>query len=453
MKKYKLLLPILFCLSTPVLAQDYYVTISTPQNHGAIYSMNSYIDKTPFSGKIDMERVGQLYVTGENDLFAEIPESELKKKQPLTFYPIDLSTLDGQFKNIFFSGVSVNEFASTQVTIIGTTINSENENKILNDACERLIKNTNCLSMDKENELVLSGKFKRGFETSDRGTYSTKHYTAFRTIEWTLKNELTGEVLFNKEVTGGHYIKKLDPKFSKMLEEKSFAYRKAIMSSLTNLLTDEEFEKATNVVADLTNISEKDTLTISKNTEYCASLEQCITATVTIKASNGIGSGFFINKNGYILTNSHVVKDEEAPLVILSNGIKVPCAVIRQDKVADVALLKIELSGLPSLKLGVVAAPKVGDTVFAIGTPKNLELGQTVTKGVISGFRSGEKEYIQTDVGINEGNSGGPLLNEQFEVIGIVTAKFIGIGTESLGFAIPVANALDALNLKLDQSQ
>jgi hypothetical protein len=77
------------------------VTIETPGNKGAVYSVSSYIDKTPFSGKIDMERVGQIYVAGQNDVFAKIPESELKQSQSLSYHPIDLSTLDGKFQKVF----------------------------------------------------------------------------------------------------------------------------------------------------------------------------------------------------------------------------------------------------------------------------------------------------------------------------------------------------------------
>jgi serine protease Do len=117
----------------------------------------------------------------------------------------------------------------------------------------------------------------------------------------------------------------------------------------------------------------------------------------------------------------------------------------------DVALLKISGSGFKALPLGTSDDASVGTEVVAIGTPQDIKLGQTVTKGIVSGKREmEEKNFIQTDVAINSGNSGGPLINSSGEVIGIIVAKVFGKSVEGLGFAIPINEAIKKLNLKLE---
>ena len=154
----------------------------------------------------------------------------------------------------------------------------------------------------------------------------------------------------------------------------------------------------------------------------------------------GVGSGFIMSREGYILTNNHVVEEADQIKVKLSNGKEYEGKVVGQDPKTDLALVKIEgSSDLQPLKLGNSEDLKVGSWVVAVGSPFGLE--QTVTAGIVSAkgrvIGSGPYDnFIQTDASINPGNSGGPLVNLKSEVVGINTA-IIAEG-QGIGFAIPI---------------
>lgn len=157
----------------------------------------------------------------------------------------------------------------------------------------------------------------------------------------------------------------------------------------------------------------------------------------------GQGSGFLISKDGYILTNHHVVGDADKISVKLHDGREFEAKRIGTDSKSEVAVIKIDSKDLPFLELGDSAAIRVGEWVVAIGNPFGLTA--TLTAGIISAKgRSGMgitdyEDFIQTDAAINPGNSGGPLLNIKGEVVGINTAIYSrGGGNVGIGFAIPV---------------
>lgn len=157
----------------------------------------------------------------------------------------------------------------------------------------------------------------------------------------------------------------------------------------------------------------------------------------------GVGSGFVISSDGYILTNNHVVDEANQIKIKLSDGKEYDAKVVGRDPKTDLALLKAEgVSNLHALQLGDSDSLKVGTWVVAIGSPFGLE--QTVTAGIVSakGRAIGSGPYdnfIQTDASINPGNSGGPLLNIEGQVIGVNTAIFSQSGGNvGIGFAIPV---------------
>lgn len=159
----------------------------------------------------------------------------------------------------------------------------------------------------------------------------------------------------------------------------------------------------------------------------------------------GVGSGFIVTKDGYILTNNHVVQEADELDVQLSDGRKFVGKVIGTDDRSDVALVKIDAKDLLPAKLGDSSVMDVGDWVIAVGSP--FELDQTVTAGIISATnRSGVgldyEDFLQTDAAINPGNSGGPLVNLRGEVIGINTAISSRTGSNAgVGFAIPSSQA------------
>src|SRR6266849_6766735 len=155
-----------------------------------------------------------------------------------------------------------------------------------------------------------------------------------------------------------------------------------------------------------------------------------------------MGSGFIINPAGYIVTNNHVVEGATDIRVKIDDGREMTAKVVGRDPKTDLALLKVEATGLPVIPLGDSAELQVGEPVMAIGNPFGLQ--QTVTTGIVSatGRVIGEGPYdnfIQTDASINPGNSGGPLINTRGQAVGINTAIFTQTGgSVGIGFAIPV---------------
>jgi serine protease Do len=156
---------------------------------------------------------------------------------------------------------------------------------------------------------------------------------------------------------------------------------------------------------------------------------------------SGVGSGFFISADGYLLTNYHVVKDAVKIKIIMADGKEFGAKKIGTDPKTDLALLKVKAKGLPFIELGDSSKVEVGEWVLAIGNPLNQDL--TVTSGIISakGRQLGIAEYedfLQTDAAINRGNSGGPLVNLLGKVIGINSAILAPTGGNvGIGFAIP----------------
>jgi serine protease Do len=163
--------------------------------------------------------------------------------------------------------------------------------------------------------------------------------------------------------------------------------------------------------------------------------------------SRSLGSGFIISQDGYILTNAHVVDGADEIDVRFTDKRELKAKVIGTDRRSDVALIKVEASGLPVVKFGDPSHLKVGEWVVAIGSPFGFD--NTVTAGIVSGKgRSLPEEnfvpFIQTDVPINPGNSGGPLFNMKGEVVGINSQIYSRTGGfMGLSFAIPIDVALD----------
>ncbi len=174
----------------------------------------------------------------------------------------------------------------------------------------------------------------------------------------------------------------------------------------------------------------------------------------------GSGSGFFATKDGIIVTNKHVVADEEAEYYVYRSGddTEYKATIIARDPVNDIAFLKIEGNDFPALTLGDSDALQVGETAIAIGNSLG-EFANSVSRGIISGKQRsltagnqyGETEtlsgVIQTDAAINPGNSGGPLFNLKGEVIGVNVA--VAQGAENIGFALPI----NQVKIRLEQVQ
>ena len=158
----------------------------------------------------------------------------------------------------------------------------------------------------------------------------------------------------------------------------------------------------------------------------------------------GVGSGFILTSDGFIMTNHHVVDGADEVLVTLTDKREFKAKLIGSDKRTDVAVVKIEAAGLPSVRLGDVSRLKVGEWVMAIGSPFGLE--NTVTAGIVSAKQRDTGDYlpfIKTDVAVNPGNSGGPLINMRGEVVGINSQIYSRSGGfMGISFAIPIDEAM-----------
>ncbi|MDH1703250.1 DegQ family serine endoprotease [Comamonas terrigena] len=159
---------------------------------------------------------------------------------------------------------------------------------------------------------------------------------------------------------------------------------------------------------------------------------------------SGVGSGFILTGDGYVMTNAHVVEDADEVIVTLTDKREFKAKIVGSDKRTDVAVVKIDAKGLPAVKIGDVSRLKVGEWVMAIGSPFGLE--NSVTAGIVSAKQRDTGDYlpfIQTDVAINPGNSGGPLLNLRGEVVGINSQIYSRSGGfMGISFAIPIDEAV-----------
>ena len=238
-------------------------------------------------------------------------------------------------------------------------------------------------------------------------------------------------------VTGGYgvyYMVKSDTEISDG-SNKSSIYGSGTNSSTTN--TSKEFT------------SSSGSLTIAEVVKMVAPAVVGVDATInsTSGTSNSLGSGFIISEEGLVVTNYHVIEGATSVNVVLSTGKEVSAEVVNYDSTEDLAVLKvtddIEMPGVANL--GDSSSVETGEEVIAIGNPLGKEFSETVTSGIVSSANrtitkndSSTVEYIQTDAAINSGNSGGPLINSQGQVIGINTAKEVGEGIEGIGFSIPI---------------
>ncbi len=186
--------------------------------------------------------------------------------------------------------------------------------------------------------------------------------------------------------------------------------------------------------------------------------EAAIPSIVTVQQFNATtdveprssGSGVVYRSDGYILTNDHVIAGAASLKVVFADGLTYPAEVVGTDPLMDIAVLRIDVTGLQPIALGEMAGMKIGDPAIAVGNPLGLDGGPSVTSGVISAFDRtlGTRSFggsgplfglLQTDAPITRGSSGGALLNSSAQLIGITTAIGVSdVGAEGLGFAVPV---------------
>lgn len=192
---------------------------------------------------------------------------------------------------------------------------------------------------------------------------------------------------------------------------------------------------------------------------YAENVSRVVAIRATVESYGQVGtssgSGFILTEDGYVVTNAHVVEDATSASVVMNDGTEYQAVIVGSDTSNDVAVLKVNAQGLPTVTLGSSSALAVGDMVVAIGNPLGT-LNSTQTVGYVCGkdreVTTGNTivNMIQTDAAINSGNSGGPLFNMNGEVIGITSAKYSGYSSsgatiEGIGFAIPINDVMNML--------
>lgn len=171
----------------------------------------------------------------------------------------------------------------------------------------------------------------------------------------------------------------------------------------------------------------------------------------TRRTQTSLGSGVIVSQDGYVLTNNHVIANADQIELLMSDGRQLKAHTIGADPETDIAVLKVDETELPSIRISQADSARVGDIVLAIGNP--FGVGQTVTQGIISATGRNQlglntfEDFIQTDAAINPGNSGGALINANGQLVGINTAVFSGSGgSQGIGFAIPASLARNVMN-------
>ena len=178
-----------------------------------------------------------------------------------------------------------------------------------------------------------------------------------------------------------------------------------------------------------------------------------IQRTVRIEHEGGSGTGVIVSPDGAILTASHVADRRDNVDILFADGTKHTAYLVADDRDSDLALLRVaSVTDWDCLPIRSTAA-SVGSDLFVIGSPGGDLLSHSVSKGIVSSYRAVEEaQLIQTDAAINAGNSGGPAINDDGELIGIVSFKLVGTGVEGLGFAVSTMNIAERLAFELSET-
>jgi S1-C subfamily serine protease len=265
-------------------------------------------------------------------------------------------------------------------------------------------------------------------------------------IFWQVYSPEAQKVLFETTTEGSH-----QPETA----EKSMEvfYDKAFAMAARNLLADRAFYD-TITGNRIAAPKAPETLKLRGAKSFSEPLAKNITAlrsaVVTVIGDVGSGSGFFISGDGYLFTNQHVVGNAKFVKVKLPTGRELVGEVMRSDRLRDVALVKTESSGAQPMALRG-SEPNIGEEVYALGSPLGDRFNTSLTRGILSGYRTlDEKRYLQSDVAILPGNSGGPLMDAKGSVIGITVSGLGARGLAGMNFFIPINDALAKLGVDLN---
>lgn len=261
-------------------------------------------------------------------------------------------------------------------------------------------------------------------------------------IEWKIYSRLTREVVLSLKSEGSYKQKKATKYGANDVYADAFAH------AARNLLAKKEFYNLVAVKPDRKMEGSVPLFNVATKDDGELDLVESTSSVVTIFAGSKSGSGFVISKDGYILTNQHVIGESKIVRIKFPSGLEFNAHVVSQNRFLDVALIKCPESIFSPLSITLLIPP-LGSNLYAIGSPLGEKYEQTISKGIVSGFRKTDDiNYIQSDVAINPGSSGGPIINENGNVIGIAVAKLMN--ADGISFIIPIKDALKALEIIVD---
>ena len=228
------------------------------------------------------------------------------------------------------------------------------------------------------------------------------------------------------------------------------AMQDAIMNSFYEVMKTKPVEDWVYSTISVDDAAKQESISLTKGT-LTKDVKSSMEATTVVKTKKGFGSGCVVGAEGYILTSYHVIAGQDtATEVIFKSGDTLKATIVRVNEFADLALLKVNKQCKTTFFIDKSQEADLAQEVLAIGTPVSMELGQTVSRGVVSGIRNNEGGFkiIQTDVSVSPGNSGGPLVTRDGKFLGIVSSKIVKGGSEGLGFCTPVSVIVEQLRLK-----
>lgn len=269
-------------------------------------------------------------------------------------------------------------------------------------------------------------------------------------VEWQVYSPARRSLIGTITTEGSAEMKKADDDAAFLLLSDSFAI------AANNLIADQKFLDMVERSSGLMQAPDTSTARLIKNErENFQTMEAAIAhtkkSTVTIRTAAGHGSGFAVGDGSLVFTNAHVVGEAQNVTLVIQGDIEIEGSVIAVSKERDVALIKIESLRLPSVHVNP-NVPQSGATVYAVGSPLLEEMSGSVTGGIVSGVRVMDGyNWIQSDVAISPGNSGGPLLDENGSVVAISTAGYQAGGSQvGLNLFIPIKEALAFAGLRLN---
>lgn len=281
------------------------------------------------------------------------------------------------------------------------------------------------------------------------GNYSSSKGEAYLKVDWQIYSKLDRSVVHSVSTEGAYRADS-----AAVAGGETIAILNAFTQATRNLIADTTFREIVSkggetVKGTAIKSGENIVLVTSSSKQLGSQPQDWQQGVVTVFAGRGHGSGFAISDN-LIMTNHHVVGESNSVAIKFQNGLQVVGKVVGSNSARDVAIVKIDGAMPKHFKLSKTV-PAIGSDVFAIGSPRDEKLQSTVSKGIVSGIREEQnKPYIQSDVNVLPGSSGGPLIDKTGSVVGItVSGLFVNNAPQGINFFIPISDALKSMDVAM----